>query len=162
MDINIVFRRLFSRPQAQLSCQSLAPPVDLPQTVTGVQENREILNVRDDGWRGSHSILDFSFELWPARVEIPRTTISWSAWSPLECATQLNFRDLTKIDQNHDVGQNFKIFSVLIAVNHYKRFLLRLGFVWDVVDVFRATTLVTMFGKWSKSRKFHSQRNWKQ
>ena len=33
-----------------------------------VQENHEILNVRDDGWRGAHSTLDFSFALWPARV----------------------------------------------------------------------------------------------
>ena len=61
--------------------------------------------------------------------QIPRTTISWSCWSTLKCVTHLNFRDLAKIGQNHDFGQNLKIFFVLVAVNHYKRSLLPLGFV---------------------------------
>ena len=41
---------------------------DFPQTVTDVQENHEILNVRDDGWRCAQPTPGFSFELWPARV----------------------------------------------------------------------------------------------
>ena len=38
-----------SRPQAQLSCQTLAPAIGFPQTVTGVQKNRDFENFRDDG-----------------------------------------------------------------------------------------------------------------
>ena len=37
--------------------------------------------------------------------------------------------DITDISQNRDFGQNLEISFVLRALNHYKRFLLRLRFV---------------------------------
>ena len=91
--------------------------------------------------------------------QIPRTSFSWSCWSTLKCLRRLNFRDLAKIVQNRDFGQNLMTFFVLIPVNHCKHFLLLLGFVWDVLGVFCATRLTIMFETRPKSRQFHSKKD---
>ena len=71
--------------------------------------------------------------------EIPRRQISWPCGATLKMSTDRNYGIWTKIDQNRDFGQNFRIFYVLIAVNYYKHTLLPLGFVWDVLCVFCTT-----------------------
>ena len=141
---------------------------DFAQPVPGVQENQEILNVRDDGWRVSEPTLDFSCGLWPGRVVYWRFLERNPAdhhfmvhleWPGMCYTTQ--FSRSGKIEQNRVFGQNSKIFFVLTALNIDNRFLLPLGFVGDVLCVFCATAPAVLCPKRSKARKIHSKKGYK-
>ena len=63
-----------------------------------------------------------------------------------------------KINQKPDFDQNLKIFFVLTALNHCKRFQRRLRFVWDVLCAFWDTIRAVIFGKRRKSSKRQSKK----